>query len=117
MESATETRQRVLPHASHLAEADFEAAVLRPGRPALVDFYADWCGPCRALAPQLDALAAEVPGGVFKVNIEESPALADRFGVSSIPTVLLFDGGREVKRLVGPSPARLAREVRESLAG
>ena len=72
---------------------------------ALVDFYADWCGPCRMMAPILEAVAAERADlTVAKVNVDESAALASRFGVMSIPTLVLLDGGEEVKRIVGARP-------------
>ena len=71
----------------------------------LVDFYADWCGPCRMMAPILEAVAAERADlTVAKVNVDESAALASRFGVMSIPTLVLLDGGEEVKRIVGARP-------------
>ena len=71
----------------------------------LVDFYADWCGPCRMMAPILEAVAAEREDlKVAKVNVDESAALASRFGVMSIPTRVLLDGGEEVKRIVGARP-------------
>ena len=71
----------------------------------LVDFYADWCGPCRMMAPILEAGAAEREDlKVAKVNVDESAALASRFGVMSIPTLVLLDGGEEVKRIVGARP-------------
>lgn len=71
----------------------------------LVDFYADWCGPCRMMAPILEAVATEREDlKVAKVNVDESAALASRFGVMSIPTLVLLDGGEEVKRIVGARP-------------
>ncbi len=102
-------------HAPHLTVESFETEVLRSERPAAVDFYADWCAPCRALGPHVDDLAAD--SNVYKVNVDESPELAARFGVRSIPTVVFFRDGAEMGRLVGPTPAQLVREVRESLAG
>lgn len=102
-------------HAPHLTAESFETEVLRSERPAAVDFYADWCAPCRALGPHVDDLAAD--SNVYKVNVDESPELAARFGVRSIPTVVFFRDGAETRRLVGPTPAQLVREVRESLAG
>lgn len=102
-------------HAPHLTAESFETQVLRSGRAAAVDFYADWCAPCRALAPHIDDLAAD--SNVYKVNIDESPELAARFGVRSIPTVVFFRNGAETRRLVGPTATQLVREVREALAG
>ena len=86
-----------------LSDANFNEAV-KNGL-ALVDFYADWCGPCRMMAPILEAVAAERADlTVAKVNVDESAALASRFGVMSIPTLVLLDGGEEVKRIVGARP-------------
>lgn len=101
--------------APHLNAESFETSILRSGNPAAVDFYADWCAPCRALGPHVDDLAAD--SNVFKVNVDESPELAARYGVRSIPTVVFFRDGVETRRLVGPTPAQLVREVRASLAG
>ena len=86
-----------------LSDDNFNAAV-KDGL-TLVDFYADWCGPCRMMAPILEAVAAERADlTVAKVNVDESAALASRFGVMSIPTLVLLDGGEEVKRIVGARP-------------
>jgi thioredoxin 1 len=86
----------------HVGEDDFEPKVLDSSEPVLVDFYADWCGPCRKLAPVLDRLARETPGArVVKVNIDRSPRLARAYRVNSIPTLLVFKEGRPVAREEG----------------
>ena len=90
----------------HFKTAEFDAAV-EAAPVALVDFWADWCGPCRMLAPLVDQLAGDYEGRVLvgKVNVDEEPDLARRFGVMSIPTVVVLKNGQEVDRLVGVRPA------------
>jgi thioredoxin 1 len=82
---------------------DFEQVVLQSDRPVLVDFWAPWCGPCRALAPTLAEVAADWAdrARVVKLNVDVSPSSAERFSVRAIPTLILFKGGREVGRLLG----------------
>ena len=82
---------------------NFEAEVLHAALPVLVDFYADWCGPCKLLAPIVAELAEEYEGRVLvgKVNVDEQPELARRYQVSSIPTLLLFRSGKPVAKSVG----------------
>jgi thioredoxin 1 len=81
----------------------FEREVLASEQPVIVDFWAPWCGPCRAVAPALDQIAVERPGElkVVKVNVDEEPELAARFGISSIPTIVLFEDGKLVAGAVG----------------
>ncbi|HSE96473.1 MAG TPA: thioredoxin [Methylomirabilota bacterium] len=87
----------------HVTEASFDRTVTERRDPMLVDFYADWCPPCRAIAPIVEELAREYAGRVTvaKVNVDEQPGLATRFDVHTIPTLLLFQGGRVVDRVVG----------------
>ncbi len=96
-----------------VAQEDFERSVLQSGVPVLVDFYADWCAPCRMLAPILDRLAAAGQGRVLvaKVDTDASPEVAGRYGIRSIPTVILFRDGVEAERSVGIEPERLATMV------
>jgi thioredoxin 1 len=93
----------------HADEANFAEVVLRSDVPVLVDFYADWCGPCRAVAPLLEELARETPDArIVKVNVDHSPQLAARYGINSIPNLKVFRDGKVVDEQAGlASKARL----------
>ena len=83
-------------------KTNFQAEVLNSDKPVFVDFWASWCGPCKMQAPIFDAVAEENEGVVFgKVNVDEEQELALAYGVSTIPTLILFKGGQQVTRLVG----------------
>ncbi len=104
----------------HTTDASFESDVLKAERPVLVDFWAVWCGPCRAIAPHLDALADEMDGKVdiVKLNVDEHQQTAMQYQVRSIPTLLLFKNGEVVDRMVGNpgSKAKLAEFVTRHVA-
>lgn len=95
-----------LPDLVLITDDNFEAEVLRAQGPVLVDFWAEWCGPCRMLGPTIEALATELGGRakVGKCNVDENPRTAERFRIMSIPTVLIFRDGKVVRSLVGVRP-------------
>jgi thioredoxin len=102
-----------------VTDATFAAEVERSPLPVLVDAWAPWCGPCRMIAPVIDELATELAGRVrvAKLNVDENPAIAARFGLRSIPTLLVLQGGREVDRIVGVQPkSEIARRLERVLA-
>jgi thioredoxin 1 len=100
----------------HVTDQEFENAVLKADGPVLVDFWAEWCGPCRQLAPILDQLSEEMGARVTiaKVNIDENPEAPTRYGVRGIPTMILFKGGQPVATKVGSLPKSQLVEWLES---
>ena len=104
----------------HITQGEFSVEVTQAAGPAAVDFYATWCGPCRVLSPMLDKLAEPLAGKIkfFKVNVDESSALAQNFQIQAIPTVLLFKDGKLVDRLTGlPTEADLKAKLETLAAG
>ncbi len=102
-----------------VTDATFAAEVEASPVPVLVDAWAPWCGPCRMIAPVVDQLAVELAGRarVAKLNVDENPLTANRFGLRSIPTLLVFKGGEEVDRIVGVQPkAEIARRLERAIA-
>ena len=89
-----------------VTEQSFEDEVLQSDKPVIVDFWAEWCGPCHAVAPVLDRIVEESNGDLklVKVNIDEQPALSQRYGVQSIPTMILFKNGEPAEAAIGAQP-------------
>ena len=90
--------------AAEVTDATFESEVLQAGEPVLVDFWAEWCGPCHAVAPVLERIAAERKLKLVKVNYDEEPRLAERYGVQSIPNIILFEDGAPTAQTIGAQP-------------
>ncbi len=102
----------------NVGTADWDAEVLGSGRPVLVDLWAAWCGPCRVVGPIVDEIAGERAENldVFKLDVDANPEVAMRYGVNSIPTLLVFRDGEEVGRVVGALPkARIEAKLDEAL--
>jgi thioredoxin 1 len=90
----------------NVSDQSFESDVLTSGGPVLVDFWAEWCGPCKALTPKLEEIAGEMTGKVTiaKLNVDENPGTPQQFGVRGIPTMILFKNGKQVDQIVGNHP-------------
>ncbi len=96
----------------NLTEDNFEREVLKSDQPVLVDFWADWCAPCHRIAPMIEELAHEFDGTatIAKLNVDEEPELARRYGIRSIPSLLFFRSGEAVDRIAGVQPKRVLSE-------
>ena len=95
--------------ANAITTSEFDSEVIQSETPVIVDFWAEWCGPCRAVSPVLEQIAEERADDVrlVKVNIDEEPELAQRYGILSIPTIVLFKGGEPAAAAIGAQPKRM----------
>jgi thioredoxin 1 len=110
---------KVMNNITELMETSFETEVLRVPGPVLVDFYAPWCGPCKMLAPLLEQLAGEFAGKVkfAKMNVDEAPNLANQYGITGVPTLMLFRGGKVADQIVGfPGQSQLKAWLTQAAA-
>ncbi len=104
---------------TELKENEYQKAVLESDVPVLVDFYAPWCGPCRMLAPQLEQLAKDYAGRVkiAKVNVDDAPGLSAKYGVRSIPTLLIVNKGSVADTMVGVPPPAMLKQKLDAVLG
>jgi thioredoxin 1 len=102
----------------HLTEGNFDEALSRDTGVMMVDFWAEWCGPCKAIAPVLEDIAKESAGKITlaKVNVDENPGLAARYGIRSIPTILFVKGGQVVDQVIGAVPKSQLKKRLDALA-
>ncbi len=101
-----------------VSDSEFESSVLQGDKPALIDFWAEWCQPCKMLAPTVEEIAGEYEDKIMvgKLNVDDNPATATKYGIRGIPTLLLFKGGQVVQQLVGvKSKAEIKKVIDENI--
>lgn len=102
-----------------VTDATFEAEVLKSDTPVVLDFWAEWCGPCKMIGPSLEEISDEMAGKVkvVKINVDENPGVAGKMGIRSIPTLMLFKGGQLASQKVGASPkGALSKWIEDTIA-
>ncbi len=107
------------PNVTHVTDSNFEQEVLKSSQPVLIDFWAPWCGPCKAIAPAIDEIANDYAGKlkVVKINVDDNPQIPARYGVRGIPNLLIIKGGQVKEQIVGAVPkVNLVRAVDSALA-
>ena len=99
--------------AEHINVTNFDEKVLNATKPVLVDFFATWCGPCKMMSPVIDELADELAGqvDVFKIDVDDNPEVAQRYGVMSIPTIIVFENGQVKNQTMGAQPKGALMEL------
>ena len=103
----------------HVTDASFESEVIKSDKPVMIDFWAPWCGPCKAIAPSIDELATEYDGRMkfVKLNVDDNPATAAKYGVRGIPNLLIIKGGQVKEQIIGAVPkVRLVQAVDSAIA-
>jgi thioredoxin 1 len=106
-------------HVNEVTDSTFEKEVLQSSQPVLVDFWAEWCAPCRMLTPTVEAIAEQYASRalVVKLNVDDNPSTSQRYGIKGIPTLILFNGGKEEERVVGAtSKESIARIIEKHVA-